>query len=179
MHGIVHKTLEAYVVERTDDDTWETVRDRAGVEPTLYLSVSRYDDREIDAILTALSSMATQERRAIERDFGRRLAPELLATFDAHLRETWDPFALLENLESVLESVESSTEAELPAITTSRESPGRVDLTYRTHRQPGYCGVAHGVLEGVVDAADVDATVAKRACVRDGDEACVFRIVRT
>lgn len=179
MHGIVHKTLEAYVTDRTDADTWDTVLERAEIEPTLYLPVSTYDDREIDTILETVSGMATQDRPAIERDFGRTLAPELLSTFDAHVRDEWDAFDLLERLESVRDAVDAASDGtELPAVAGTRESPDCVVVTYHTQREQNYCDLAHGLLEGIVDSAAGDATVTKTGCVSDGDEACAFRVDR-
>ncbi|WP_436346379.1 heme NO-binding domain-containing protein [Natronorubrum sp. FCH18a] len=178
MHGIVHKTLKEYVVDRTDEDTWETILDRAGLEPALYLPVSTYDDHEIDAILSTLSSMATQSRRQIERDFGRTLAPELLSTFNAHVREE-DLFALLERLERVRDDVDAATdETSLPAVSGTGETDGGVRVTHRTHRKPAYCGLARGILEGIADEFDADATVTEQRCVDDGEEACVFLVER-
>ncbi|WP_226482127.1 heme NO-binding domain-containing protein [Natrinema amylolyticum] len=176
MHGIVHKTLKEYIVDRTDDDTWDTIVEQSGLEPKLYLPVSHYDDGEIDAILETLSTMATQDRQAIERDFGTTLAPELLSTFSAHVKRDWDLPELLAELEDVYDNIETATEnTSIPELSCTRESDHAI-VTYDTHREQRYCGLAHGILEGVVAAYDADATVAKTACVDDGDEACRFRV---
>jgi len=176
MHGIVHKTLKEYVVDQTDDDTWDTIVDRADLEPKLYLPVTRYDDAEIDAILEAVSEMATQDRRAIERDVGRQLAPELLSTFSAHVRRDWAVSEFLASLEPIYENVDAATDdASLPTLTSRLESDHAV-VTYETHRDTRYCGMAHGILEGVVAAFDGDATVTETACIDDGSDACQFRV---
>ncbi|ARS89314.1 heme NO-binding domain-containing protein [Natrarchaeobaculum aegyptiacum] len=176
MHGIVHKTLEAYVVDRTDEETWDQLLERAGVEAALFLPVSYYDDADLEAILEAVTDAAVQDRRQIERGFGRRLAPELLSTFGAHVSDDWDLLALLASLESVAESVDaSSTEATLPDVSGRRDGQATV-VSYRSRRDTQYCGLAHGILEGLVDAADESATVSKHDCVETGDEACTFRV---
>ncbi|SEQ74918.1 heme NO-binding domain-containing protein [Natrinema salaciae] len=176
MHGIVHKTLKEYVVERTDDGTWDTVVEQSGLEPQLYLPVTNYDDEEIDAILETLSTMATQDRHEIERDFGRRLAPELLSTFSAHIRRDWELADLLADLEGVYNDIDTATEeATLPELACARESDHAI-VTYDTHRGHQYCGLAHGILDGLVAAFDADATVTKTACVDDGDGACRFHV---
>lgn len=176
MHGIVHKTLKEYVVERTDDGTWDTVVEQSGLEPQLYLPVTNYDDAEIDAILETLSTMATQDRREIERDFGRTLAPELLSTFSAHIRRDWDLPELLAGLEDVHGDVDTATDgATLPELSCTRE-PDHAIVTYDTHRDHQYCGLAHGILDGLVAAFDGDATVTKTACVDDGDGSCRFHV---
>lgn len=174
MHGVVHKALEEYVVDRAGEDAWEAIVDRTDVEPTLYLPVSYYDDGEIEAILTALSSMAVQDRREIERSFGRRLAPELLSTFGAHVGDDWTLLELLANLDAVVADVGAATDrATLPEIDCRRDGAAAV-VTYRSERE--YCGIARGILEGLVDAFDANATVSTEDCVRDGAEACTFRV---
>jgi len=176
MHGIVHKTLKEYVVDQTDDDTWDTIVDRADLEPKLYLPVTRYDDAEIDAILETLSGMATQDRCAIERDVGRRLAPELLSTFSAHVRRDWELSELFAELETIYDDIEDATEeASLPALSSDLESDHAV-VTYETHRDTRYCSMAHGILEGVVAAFDGNGTVTETSCVDDGADACQFRV---
>ncbi|QLG49851.1 heme NO-binding domain-containing protein [Natrinema halophilum] len=176
MHGIVHKSLKEYVIERTGDDIWDTVIERSAIEPKLYLPVSYYDDGEIDAVLETLTGIATQNRQAIERDFGRSLAPRLLSTFSAHLRRDWDLTELLDSFEDVYEDVDVATEeATLPELTCTRNGDYAV-VSYETHRNQQYCGLAHGILEGIISAYDTEATVTKTACVDHGADACRFRI---
>lgn len=176
MHGIVHKTLKEYVVDRTDDETWERVVERSGLEPRLYLPVANYDDEEIDAILETLSSMATQERRAIERDFGRTLAPELLSTFSAHIGRDWELTELLVSFDRVYDDIDVATEeTALPELSCRHEGDHAV-VTYDTHREHQYCALAHGILDGLVAAFGADASVTETACVDDGADACRFRV---
>lgn len=177
MHGTVHRTLKEYVVTLTDDETWDTIVERAGLEPKLYLPVTHYEDSEIDAILETLSAMATQNRRAIERDFGRTLAPELVSTFGAHFRRDWDLPELLDALEDVSTNVEGATNgASLPDLSCRRESDAAAIVTYETDRDNRYCGLAHGILEGIVASFDAGTTVAEPTCVADGADACQFRV---
>ncbi|WP_049928158.1 heme NO-binding domain-containing protein [Halopiger goleimassiliensis] len=176
MHGIVHKTLEEYVVDRSDEDTWEAILEQADVEATLYLPVSFYDDAELEAILASLSEMAVQDRRQIERGFGRRLAPELLSTFGAHVADDWTLLELLAEIDEVVADVDAATaETSLPAVSGHRDGD-EVVVTYRSERP--YCAIAHGVLLGLTDAADATATVSKLECVDDGADACTFRVSR-
>ncbi|MFC4439829.1 MULTISPECIES: heme NO-binding domain-containing protein [Natrialbaceae] len=174
MHGIVHKSLKSYVVAKAGGETWDTIVEQADIEPTLYLSVSRYDDAEIDAVLEALASMAVQDRPAIERDFGRSLAPELCSTFDAHLDDEAELLEGLTSLEAITATVErTTTETTLPSVTCA-EDDRAVVVRYDSHRD--YCDLAHGVLEGLVAESDAEATVTERVCVRNGAGDCAFRV---
>jgi predicted hydrocarbon binding protein len=176
MHGIVHKTLKEYVVAKTDDETWNSIADRAAVEPTLYLPVGHYEDAEIDAILETLASRAVQDRPSIERDFGRRLAPELRSTFGAHFDDEADLLSVLASLESIVTAVDRTTdETTVPDVSGRRIDERTVEIAYESAR--GYCDLAHGILEGLVAEYDADATVAKRTCTRNGADSCTFRVV--
>lgn len=174
MHGIVHKTLEQYVVDRSDEETWDRILERAGVDATLYLPVSYYDDADFEAILETVTDLAVQNRRQIERGFGRRLAPELRSTFGAHVDDDWTLRELLTELETVVASVDAaSDETTIPDVTTRRDEDG-ILVSYRSER--GYCGLAHGILEGLVDVYDEQATVSKRTCAEGDDDACTFLV---
>ncbi|OVE83649.1 heme NO-binding domain-containing protein [Natronolimnobius baerhuensis] len=176
MHGILHKTLEEYIIDRTDEDTWETIRERADLEPTLYLQVSHYDDDEFEAILETLSSMATQDRPAIERDFGRSLAPAIRSTFGAYSKADWGILELLTNLEAVYAEIgNANDDLRLPDISTERDGE-TVLVRYRTPREQHYCHLAHGILEGLSTVFEADATVTKEACLHDGDDCCQFSV---
>ncbi|MFC4540701.1 heme NO-binding domain-containing protein [Halosolutus amylolyticus] len=179
MHGIVHKTLKEYVVAKTDDETWATIVDRADVESTLYLPVSHYDDDDAEAILATVSEMAVQDRRAIERDFGRMLAPNLVRTFDAYIDADGGLEGVLTSLEAIVDDVAAASEETSPPDVSSRPEPAvdAVVVTYRTHRDRDYCALAHGILEGIATTFDTDATVTKTACIDDAnDDACRFRV---
>ncbi|WP_306054642.1 heme NO-binding domain-containing protein [Natronococcus wangiae] len=175
MHGIVHKSLKSYVVEKAGDETWNAIVERANIEPTLYLPISRYDDAEVDAALSALASMAVQDRPAIERDFGRALAPELRSTFDAHLDGEAGLLEFLVSIETITANVERTTEeTTLPDVTCTRERDRAVVVRYDSHRD--YCDLARGVLEGLVAEFDAAATVTERACTRSGADDCAFLV---
>ncbi|APW97250.1 hypothetical protein CHINAEXTREME_05455 [Halobiforma lacisalsi AJ5] len=189
MHGIVHKTLKEYVVDRAGEDAWNAVAERAGLESTLYLPVSRYDDADVDDALDALSTLADEDRRRVERDFGRTLAPELLSTFDAHVSTDGDLATLLTTLGTAYEELEVGVDdVTLPDVTGRRTDEGPVIVTYRSPRERGYCWLAYGILEGLAAALDADATVTKTDCAYgrgdgDGDgedeaesDACRFRV---
>ncbi len=176
MHGIVHKTLKEYISEITDPDTWTTMVDRANIEPKLYLPVSHYDDAEIDALLSVFAETRVQDRETIEQDFGRRLAPALVSTFDAHIRDEWGLFGLLEGIETVTKSVDKTTSGTtVPEVTCELTDSGAI-VTYRSQRN--YCQLAHGILEGLGETYEVDVEVTKETCIHDGDEACTYSVDR-
>lgn len=171
MHGLVHRSLKQYVLEKTDESAWSAVRERAGVEEKLYLPVTRYEDREFDAILESLAALSGHDRAAVERDVGYYLAEPLLATYRTHVREDWDLEALLDSLEAVVAEINEEPGETDPPTLTCRRVGGDVRVVYRSNRD--YRSLAHGILEGVVDAYDPTATV-RAVPADDSDEACAF-----
>lgn len=188
MHGIVHQSLKRYVVEKTDERSWQTVLERSGIESKLYLPVTHYDDAEFDTILETVATMSGHERAAVERDVGRFLAEPLLRTFRGHIRPGWELLTLLTALEEIAEDLRSKqAETEPPTFSCERVDGGDgVRIGYASDRD--YCALAHGILEGIVTEYDETAAVEKVACVhddgepsiqRDGnvDGGCVFHVV--
>ena len=175
MHGIVHRSLKQYVLEKAGERNWNTVRERAALEQKLYLPVTYYDD-EFDAVVDTLASMSGHDRHAIERDVGYFLAEPLLQTFRGYIRNTWDFLTLLESLEAIAISLHAERpDTNPPTIRCEPlESGGGVRVGYRSSRS--YCSVAWGVLEGVADAYDESVVVTEERCTRDGDEECVFHV---
>ncbi|MFP8889811.1 heme NO-binding domain-containing protein [Natrialbaceae archaeon A-CW2] len=173
MHGLIFQTCKTYVIERTDEASWAKVLEHAGIEPRLYLPVSHYPEDELVAILESVAALSGHDRMAVERDFGRTLAPELLQTFRAHWRDDWELVHLLENLEGIAEELRTKTaENDPPLVTCTRTDTG-LQVTYRSHRD--HPALAHGVLEGVAAVFDDDRRVRRLETTRDaGETRCVF-----
>lgn len=162
MHGLFHRSLKRYVVEKTDDAGWETVRDRAGIEPALYLPISYYDDEVFDTILETLSAMTGHPREAIERDFGRMLAQPLLRTFRGYINGEWGLLEVLLSVEDITDELrQEDTETTPPHLTCTQTTGGSGETIVRTTYQSDrdYPALAHGVLEGIVDEYDESAMV--------------------
>jgi len=174
MHGIVHKTLKEYVEEDVDAAEWDEIVDRAGLEPKLYLPVTHYPDEEVTAVFDALTAATGKSEADVQRAFGRRLAPELLNTFKAHVRDDWATRELLLALEIVYERVAAQDEdSDLPAVETEADG-GDVVVTYDSERK--LCSVARGVVLGVADHYDDDVTITEPECARKGADRCRLRI---
>ena len=175
MHGVIHHTLKSYVTERAGDDGWKTVLDRTGIEPKLYLPVSRYPDDEVATVLEAVATMSGNEVTAVERHFGRELATELVGTFRAHLGSDPDLFDVLERLDAIYADLGSKNdELDLPSIECERHGETR-RITYRSHRD--HPGIAYGILEGLVREFDADATVRPVSALERGSDAYAFDVV--
>ena len=172
MHGIVHQRLKAYVERGAGEDAWETVLDRADVEPTLYLAVSHYPDAEFESLFATLVELTGHDRTTLERDFGHFLAPTLHSTFPGHRPDASSYADLLCELDSLAASFAGS-ESDPPTVAGER-TDGTITVTYRSER--GYCAIAHGVLEGMAEPYDATVGVEEVDCESDGADRCTFRV---
>jgi len=93
------------------------------------------------------------------------------------LRRDWELPELLESLSrrSPTTSKAATEGTVLPALSCHRESDAAV-VTYESGRDTPILRPCPGILEGIVAAFDVDATVAETACAGDGADACQFRV---
>ena len=174
MHGIVHKALEEHVDENVEGVDWDGISDRAGLEPKLYLPVSHYPDEEVTAVFEALASSTGSDEASVQRAFGRHLAPELLSTFKAHVRDDWATREVLLALEIVYERVGAQNdETDLPDVSTGQEGDDVV-VTYRSERE--LCPLAEGIVLGIADHYGDDVELDQPACTRDGADHCTLSV---
>lgn len=175
MHGIIHKSLKGYVEAELPDESWDEVMDAAGIEPKLYLPVSHYPDEEVTAIVEALAERTDHTEGTLLVDFGEFLAPELLDTFKAHVRNDWGTLDLFENLESIYEDVASSNdETTSPDVDTERVGDDAVSIVYRSELE--LCALGKGIVRGIAATYDETATVEESACQLDGDDRCELTV---
>jgi|AntDeeMinimDraft_5_1070356.scaffolds.fasta_scaffold00116_42 predicted hydrocarbon binding protein len=178
MHGILHKSLKNYVGENIDEDVWDDVLDRADIDPKLYLPVSHYPDEELVDAIAVLAEMSGHEVASVQRDFGTFVAPDLLSTFKAHVRDDWSTFDLLAALPSIYEQLEAQNpETNPPDVDVSRLGPDAVVVEYRSERD--LCSLGEGIVVGASEALDDPCEVTQEMCVRDGEDHCEFHVERS
>lgn len=177
MHGIVHRSLKEYVVENVDGSAWDAVLEESGIEPKLYLPVSHYPDEEVDAVIATIASLTDNDEGAVQRDVGRFLAPELVNTFEAHVRRGWSTLEVLDALPGVLEAIAAqNADTDPPGIESDRIAEDVVMLTYRSERN--LCLLGEGLIEGLASHYGEDVDVTQEKCVHEGDASCQFAIER-
>lgn len=170
MHGIVHKGLKDHVDEDVDGVGWDEVAASAGIEPKLYLPVSHYPDEEVTAALAIISERTDATEQSVQREFGRYLAPPLLDTFKAHIRDDWGTQETILALETIYEQLATLDDSAASASVSTRAVGEDVVVTYRSERE--LCALLTGVVFGIAAHHDDTIAVSKRACLREGDDHC-------
>ncbi len=174
MHGIVHKAFKEFVETEVDGINWEAVVDEAGLEPTLYLPVTDYPDEEFTRAATALSELSGRPDASLHKSFGRSLAPSLLDTFKAHIRDDWDAREVLLALDSIYEQLDSDDEYSTSSTVSTRTDGNEVVLTYRSDRQ--LCTVLRGIVIGIADEYERTAEIVEPACLQAGADRCELHV---
>ena len=177
MHGIVHQSLKHYVVDRANEDDWETVRRRAGIATRLYLPIKQYPADEVVDVLSTVATLTEHPEGTLQRDFGRYFAPRLLATFSAHVDSDWDGLDAIVGLEYFFSQlVDDDDDLREAALTTDRPDPRTVVVTYRS--PVGLCPLVEGVVHGVGEHFGTDLAVTAESRVEPHDEECSLTVTR-
>lgn len=177
MHGIIHRSLKQYVVDRTSQEGWETVTDVADVETRLYLPVSQYPDEEVARILVTVSELTGHDEPTIQRDFGRYFAPQLLDTFDALVGRDWDALDAVEALDEIYPQViDKEGDPDSVQISTRRSNGDTVVVHYRSTRR--LCPMLEGIIEGIAGEYGEKIQIRKETPTREGLRHCELTVRR-
>jgi predicted hydrocarbon binding protein len=176
MHGILFKYLKEYVETEYDSDAWEAAMDAADIEPKLYLPVTEYPDEEAVRLVDGVVEVTGADEQELLSAYGEELAPELLDTFEAHVRDDWGLFDLLEHPNNEVFQVFYSEDGDDDEVTAAREGPGTVVVHYASAME--MCEFAKGVLRGLAATRGVDVDVSESACMHAGADHCEITVSR-
>ncbi|MCT9094690.1 heme NO-binding domain-containing protein [Haloarchaeobius sp. HME9146] len=175
MHGILHKSLKGYVGENVAEATWNEVMDAAGIEPKLYLPVTRYPDEEFTDAIAAIAAVTDHSEETIQRDVGRFLAPDILNTFKAHVKQGWGTREILAALDGIYKQIrKQDDESALPTVATSRLDPDTYVLEYRSEKR--LCDLGKGIIEGIAAEYGDEVTISEEVCLHAGDDHCELTV---
>lgn len=176
MHGILFKYLKEYVESEYGEDAWEAAMEEADIEPKLYLPVTEYPDDEAARLVDGVVSVTGADEAELLEAFGEELAPQLLNTFNAHVKDAWDVLDLLEHTDNQVFTVLYSEDGDGSEITATRQDADTVVFHYGSSLET--CDLAQGVLRGIAAEHGEDVTVSEDACVHRGADRCEFTVAR-
>jgi len=179
MHGIIHLELRKYVEARHGQTAWPKALAQAGIPATLeYVRVGDYPDRELTAIVAAVSRDTRAATEAILEDFGEFIAPDLMATYPRLIRPEWRTLDVLVNAEQTVHKVVRlrNPGARPPLLRCARTTPEEVVITYASPRR--LCALARGIVSGIARHYGERVAITEPTCMHRGAEACTL-VVRT
>ncbi|ELY40727.1 heme NO-binding domain-containing protein [Natronorubrum tibetense] len=179
MHGIILKTLQAFVVDTYGEDAWLSIQREADIEEKVYVPVTVYPDGDVYEIVRTAGELTDQSPRTILTQYGKWVVPPLLETYDLHIDDEWDGLELIANIQQFHTSLRTRdmTTLTTPRIRSERIGEHHVRITYDSDRK--LCDVARGAIQGVAAKFDEELVAEERTCMHEGDDACRFDIRRT
>ncbi|MDS0475309.1 heme NO-binding domain-containing protein [Natrinema sp. 1APR25-10V2] len=179
MHGIILKTLQAFVVDTYGEDAWLSIQREADVEEKVYVPVTVYPDGDVYEIARTAGELTDQSPRTILTQYGEWVVPALLETYDLHIDDEWQGLELIANIQQFHTSLRTRdmTTLTTPRIRSERLEENRVRITYDSDRK--LCDIARGAIQGVAKRFDEELVAEERTCMHEGDDACRFDIRRT
>jgi hypothetical protein len=178
MYGLVNKAIEQMVCTRYGVDAWETIKQRAGVDLDLFLSLRQYPDDMTYRLVGAASETLGASQAEILRAFGHYWTMytaeegygELFRLTGGSLRE------FLHNLPNLHSRIDLSFPNLHPPIFKAIDLPDGGLLLHYYSERPGLAPMVVGLLEGLAERFHTAIAIAQVAAREQGAEHDVFRI---
>lgn len=151
MYGLVNRAVEQLVTEKFGEDAWERIRDRAGVDDTVFLATEPYPDATTYALVAAASEELGLTAHQVLEAFGEYWVLHTArqgygALLDATGR-TLPEF--LENLPSLHDRVAlTMPHLRPPILRTSQRTATSIRLHYSSTRE-GLAPMVIGLIRGI------------------------------
>jgi predicted hydrocarbon binding protein len=172
MHGTMFLHLRTFVEEHHGDAAWRSILDRAGLGPRVYLPIKSYPDEELAAIVTTAANALNAPLPRLLEDFGRHVAPHLMAMYRHLLRPEWRTLEVLLHVE---ETAHRAVRIEKPGaappyLEARRTGERRVEIHYTSARR--LCPVAKGIIRGLSSHFAEEISISEPACMHRGADRC-------
>lgn len=178
MYGLINDSIRRLVLEEDGDDTWERIVDRAGTSQRTFAAMHYYDDADTYALVVAASEELGAPAEELLRSFGRywstRIAPESYSDYLGSTGlELWEILAGLDAMHTRLQALFPRLRP--PSIDVERPSDRLITVHYRSERE-GLAPFVVGLLEGLAELCDVEASVSQVAVRGETADHDVFEI---
>ena len=174
MHGLIHLELKKFVEERFGAKAWDELTRRTGLASEIYTPLRSYPDEQMLALVGEAVTMTGFSASSLLEEFGEALVPTYLSIYGNLVKPEWRTLEVIEHTEETIHRVVRMRHpgAEPPRLRAERTTPNEVVLTYDSPRK--LCAVARGIVKGVAKQFGEVVTIDERACMHDGDPACII-----
>ncbi|MEY3160916.1 MAG: hypothetical protein RIT25_907 [Planctomycetota bacterium] len=161
MYGLINKAVEGLIRSRFGDDTWNRIRESAGLPDRPFLSMEQYPDASTYALVGAASRILGAEPEAILREFGRYWTEytgeagygELMRSAGKTLPE------FLRNLDQMHTRIQLALpHLKPPSFTVSDETADSLVLHYFSDRE-GLAALVEGLVDGLAKRFSLEVTI--------------------
>lgn len=174
VHGTVFHLLKNYVVQDSGEEGWKRVLKEANLGSKIFLAVGHYPDEEAIALFSSLARLKARSVEETLEDFGRAIAPELLALYVSGTRPHWRTLDVLENTEARIHMLARTRDGADPPVLECVREGDRVRIRYESKRK--LCAFGKGLIQGIADHFGEPISLRETTCMRRGDAACRFEV---
>ena len=176
MHGIIFSEIKNYAESKFGGPAWGKLLVAAGMPGKIFLPTETYPDKEIVAIVAAVSKIAGKDVPAILEGFGEYIVPTLLRVYKSFINTRWKALDLLEKTEEAIHKVVriKNRGATPPRLTCARLSPDEVAITYSSQRK--MCGLAKGIIRGIARHYGEKLKISEFSCMHAGASSCLILV---
>lgn len=181
MHGLFLLKLRPYIAEKLldEEEGWNLLFRRAGVEYTVFVPQSQYDARVASRLFYAAAELRAERYEIFLRGYGHYIVSDLIQMY-AHLFDLdgLSTFQLLHRLEEIYKRYRDPAVMDPPRINFDQSSSRKGTLYYRSSHEevPGLCHMAHGMITGAAAFLGQGAAVRQTECLEKGSPVCAFEI---
>ena len=175
MKGIVFNLLEEAVTRRFGPEGWDELVTAAGVSG-VYTSLGSYPDSDLAALVAEASRASRLPVHAVLQWFGREAMPMMAERYAEFFEGHTEPRSFVLSVNEIIhpEVRKLYSGAGCPNFAFRHEDDGSLLIGYASPRQ--LCRLAHGFIEGASDLYNSPVSVKHRACMHDGDQACLMAV---
>lgn len=177
MYGLVNKAVEQMVCSHFSAETWDTIKQHAGVDITTFVSLRPYPDDMTYQLVDSAHHTLGLSHADILRAFGRYWVLYTAAEGYGELLNvtgrTFEEF--MENLPNLHTRVSLSYPELVPPNFDTEPFDGGVLVHYHSERQ-GLTPMVVGLLEGLAERFQIAIAIELIASREAGDDHDIFRI---
>ncbi len=150
MHGLINKSVQAFLRDHYGEAVWRDVAESIGIGPEGFEAMLRYDDTVTEELLSAAQAVLHEPRAALLEDIGAWLAMteplRRLLRFGGS--DYWDFLFSLDDLQG--RGLMALPDIELPELSLQSEAGGRFTL-HVSAAMPGWGAVMAGLMRAMAD----------------------------
>lgn len=166
MYGLVNKAVEGLVISNYGEETWERIKQKAGVDVEIFISNDPYPDNITYDLLTAATEVLDARAEDILRLLGHYWISDVAVQHYGALMNANGNTLLefMKNLPNFHRRVKMIfPQLEPPVFHLQKEGESSMELIYESKRN-GLDMFVVGLLEGLGKRFNVDVNIEQRPC---------------
>lgn len=176
MYGLIYFLLQKFVQRKLGSEGWEQALKGAHLENETFHPNMSYPDTPIFSLIYFLAKKNKISVEALLTDFGKAIAPDLLALHPGLIKSHWKTLDVIENTGGIIHQLvrQMMKGSVPPSIQCVRLSETEVQMIYASSRK--LCTLAKGICHGVAETFGERLEIEEPSCMHREDPFCLMNI---